>query len=249
MTINTGRFVWFEHVSADPTRAQGFLGELFNWTTRAMPTPGGSYTLITLGDEMIGGYPTTKAAPGKGHWVSHLQVTDTRASAKQVASLGGKVLVEPVDMGMGIYALVADPQGGQFALWQPAKADGTGDYKQANGAFCWNELVSDDPDASIKFYSAIGGFTVKTQQMAMGTYHMLESDGKPRAGIMKKPMPEAPHGWIPYVTVASADGTGDKAKKLGGAVILPPVDVPGVGRLAILADPSGATLGILQPAA
>ena len=80
----------------------------------------------------------------------------------------------------------------------------------------------------------------------MGTYYTLEAGGKPRAGVLAKPMPQAPHAWLPYVAVANADATVDKAKRLGATPIVPPTDIPTVGRFSILVDPNGAALGILQ---
>jgi uncharacterized protein len=247
--IPTGRFVWFEHVSKDPSKAQGFLGELFNWSTAAMPMPGGgAYAMIKLGDVSLGGYPPLPAGvEAPAHWVSHLQVASAIDTAKQVESLGGKVLVAPIDMGMGSYALVADPLGGVFALWQPAKPEGTGDFRDQPGAFCWNELFTDDPAKSVAFYQAIGGFDVKVMDMpGMPAYHVLESEGKPRGGILKNPMPGVPQMWLPYVQVERADATHERAKKLGGGSTVPPTDIPGVGRFAIVSDPVGAQLGILQ---
>jgi len=84
-------------------------------------------------------------------------------------------------------------------------------------------------------------------QMPKGEYHVLESGGQPRAGVMSKMMPQQPHAWLPYVQVANADKTVEKAKKLGGTVIVPPTDVPNVGRFSVLADTLGAAIGILQP--
>src|SRR5262245_58315340 len=98
--IPTGRFVWFEHVSKSPEKAQGFFGELFNWKTKTMPTPDGkgSYAMIEVGGAQIGGYPPNPAnAPA--HWITHLQVESARDTAAKIKTLGGKVLVDPVDMG------------------------------------------------------------------------------------------------------------------------------------------------------
>jgi predicted enzyme related to lactoylglutathione lyase len=64
---------------------------------------------------------------------------------------------------------------------------------------------------------------------------------------MKAPMPGVPQMWLPYVQVANADKTAERARKLGGDLVAPPSDVPGVGRFAIFKDSLGATLGILQP--
>lgn len=248
MTIPTGRFVWFDYVAKDITKAKGYFGELFNWKTQEVPAPGGSYTMIAIGDQTIGGYmPTPKGAPEQAHWLTSLQVADANATAAQVKSLGGKVLKEPDKMGdFGTFAIVADPLGGVFALWQPVQAQGSGDYKELTGAFCWNELYTQDVEASVAFYTKIAGFTEEKMQMPTGTYHILNADGKGRAGVMKpqQPMPQA---WMPYVAVENCDQTVAKAKKLGSNIHVAGDDVPGVGRLAIFSDPQGGMLGILQP--
>ena len=240
--MTNSRFCWFEY-AGDATKAQGFFGEMFNWSTKAMPIGNGmTYTMIALGDETIGGY-----IDGKSGWLSHLLVADAKASAAKVKSLGGKVTVEPREMGPGTYAVVADPLGASFALWQPGKPE-AGGFSEKVGAFCWNELITQDAAKSLAFYQALAGFADKPMDMGpMGTYHVLSADGKDRGGIMKAPMPQSPTMWIPYVHVASADASAEKAKKLGGQVKMGPDSIPKVGRIAVLADPQGATIGILQP--
>ncbi len=241
----TSKFVWFEYTGGDAKKAQGFFGEVFGWTTRDVPMPQGNYTMIAAPNgKTIGGY-----APhgGKPFWLSHLQVASAAETAKQIEKLGGKVEKAPFKVGdVGTMAVVSDPQGGAFALWQPVKAEEA--PKPEAGMFCWNELASKNADASVKFYTAIGGFTDKPMKMdGMGTYHVLEKDGDSRAGIMAQPMPEAPHAWLPYVSVKSADQTADKAKRLGATLVVPPTDIPNVGRFAVVIDPQGAAIGILQP--
>ncbi|MBA2544231.1 MAG: VOC family protein, partial [Deltaproteobacteria bacterium] len=182
--MSLSKFVWFEYVSKDLAKAQGFFGELFNWSVKTVPMPGGDYAMISIGDRTIGGYTTPPdGAPPEAHWLSHLGVADARATAKQVETLGGKVLKAPFQVdGFGTMAIVADPHGGPLALWQPAKQEPQ--PAPADGTFCWNELASKDPAASVEFYSKLGGFTAKAQDMGpMGTYYVLEADG-PRAGIM-----------------------------------------------------------------
>lgn len=243
----TSRFVWFEYQSTDVQKAQGFFGELFNWGVKEVPMPGGAYTMIAVGERTVGGYtPAIGTAPSS--WLSHLLVASAKETAAQVASLGGKVIKEPFKVGeFGQMAVVADPHGAAFALWQPAKAEEP--PAPAAGSFVWNELFSADPDASVAFYRAIGGFGHDTMSMdEMGTYNLLTSGGAPRAGIMKKLMPQQAHAWLPYVQVASADATADKAKRLGATIVAPPSDIPNVGRFSILIDPQGASIGILQPA-
>ena len=249
-TIPTGRFVWFEYVSQDSAKAQGFYGELFGWGVQNVPMPQGAYPMIALGKETIGGYLATPAgAPPHAHWLSHLQVASAAETAGQVKAHGGKILKDPYKVGdFGTMAVVSDPLGGPFALWQPARAQGTGDYKATPYAWCWNELYTEDTAKSLAFYQAIGGFTAEAMDMGpMGTYHVLNADGKGRAGIMKSPMPGIPQSWMPYVHAGNADATVAKARKLGADIKVPANDVPGVGRLAVFTDPLGAAIGILQP--
>lgn len=246
----TGKFVWFDYVAPDIKKAQGFFGELFHWKTQEVPAAahGVPYTMIALGDQTIGGYvPTPEGAPKIGHWVSSLAVRDANATCAQIVSLGGKVHKQPEKMGeYGSMAIVADPQGGVFALWQPAKDEGTGDYKDLPGAFCWNELAAKDPVKAVAFYTQLG-FTEEKMDMGTMTYHVLNRDGKARAGVMQTPMPDAPQAWMPYVQVKDVDATVAKATKLGAQIHMPPNDVPGVGRLAIFTDPQGGWLGLLAP--
>lgn len=242
-------FVWFDYVTPDASKAQGFFGELFHWKTQEVPVgDGATYTMITLGEQAIGGYtPTPAGAPPIGHWVSSLAVADVAATCEKIKALGGKIYKEPAKVGaFGIDAIVADSQGGVFAIWQPATPR-DGDYKDASGAWCWNELASHDPVKAVAFYTQLGFEEQKMDMGPMGTYHVLNSGGKPRAGVMKTPMPDAPQAWMPYVQVKNVDETVAKAQKLGAQIHMPPSDVATVGRLAIFTDPQGGWLGVLAP--
>jgi predicted enzyme related to lactoylglutathione lyase len=245
---STGRFVWFEYVSKDAPKAQGFFGELFGWSTKNIPMPDGAYTMIAAPDgTTIGGYSATPADAPAASWLPYLLVPSAADIAARVKSLGGSIMKEPFKVGdFATMAIVNDPLGATLALWQPTKPEEPA--KPAVGHFVWNELTSKTPEASVKFYSQIGGFTSSKMDMGeMGTYHLLESGGQSRAGIMAPQMPEAPHAWLPYVQIASADQTADKAKRLGATVVVPPTDIPNVGRFAIFVDTQGSATGILQP--
>jgi predicted enzyme related to lactoylglutathione lyase len=247
MTIPTGRFVWFEYVSSDAETAQGFFGELFGWSTKSVPMPDGAYTMIAAPDgTTIGGYSSSDASPGAS-WLPYLLVPSAADGTAKVKALGGTIMKEPFKVGdFATMSIVLDPLGAPLALWQPTKPEDAA--KPAAGHFVWNELASKNPEASVAFYAQIGGFTESKMDMGgMGTYHVLESGGQGRAGIMAQQMPQQPHAWLPYVHVASADQTADKAKRLGATIVVPPTDIPNVGRFAILVDAQGAATGILQP--
>jgi predicted enzyme related to lactoylglutathione lyase len=249
--IQTGRFVWFEYSSEDAKKAQAFFGELFGWKTKEVQTPHSPYTMIAIGDETIGGYwpAPPPDAPQHAQWISHLQVENAVESAAKVTSLGGQVKMEPMKVGeFGTFAVVQDPTGAVFSLWQPAKAEGNADYKGKPGFWVWNELVTDAPAKAIAFYKALGGFEEEKMDTKMGTYHLLNKDGAGRAGVMKAPMPGVPPQWVPYVQVEDPDMIAEKAKKLGATLKVPPSDIPGVGRFSVMVDPQGAALGIIKPA-
>lgn len=248
MTIPTGRFVWFEYLSPDAKKAQGFFGELFGWSTKGVPMPEGEYTMIAAPDgRTIGGYSAPPDPAAKAGWLPFLQVESAADIAARIKKLGGSVMKEPFKVGdFATMALVVDPHGAGFALWQPVKPEDPG--APAAGHFVWNELASKDADASVAFYSQVGGFTTSRMEMpGMGAYHILESGGQGRAGIMAQHMPQQPHAWLPYVQVASADQTADKARRLGATIVVPPTPIPNVGRFAVLVDAQGVGTGILQP--
>lgn len=250
--IPTGRFVWFEYISKDLAKAQAFYAELFHWKTAAMPMPaGGNYTMISADGVSIGGYLETPAgAPPHSHWLSHLQVGDAEATAKKVTANGGRIAMGPTKMGeIGTYAVALDPQGAAFALWQPGKAEGTGDFKGKAHTWVWNELVTPEPAKAAAFYKTIGNFDASdAMEMPTGAYHVLKTGDKSRAGIMAPMMAGVPAMWVPYIQVDKTDATVARAQKLGGEVKVPAMDVPNVGRFAILTDPNGAAFGVLQPA-
>jgi predicted enzyme related to lactoylglutathione lyase len=247
----TGRFVWFEYSSSDARKAQGFYGELFGWKTKEITAAQQPYTMIVVGEDSIGGY--WPAAPGQApqhaQWISHLQVDNAAESAAKVKSLGGQVKMEPMKVGdHGTFAVVQDPTGAVFSLWQAGIQKGNAEYKGKPGYWVWNELVTDDPAKAIAFYKALAGFEDEAMSMGEeGTYHILKSDGAGRAGVMKTPMPGVPTQWMPYVQVADPDQIAARASKLGASVKVQPTDIPNVGRYAVFVDPLGAALGILRP--
>ena len=109
--------------------------------------------------------------------------------------------------------------------------------------------MTTDTAAALAFYEGVFGFSRQPWDMgAQGIYYILNHGDKPRAGLMATPKPESGSFWIPYVAVAACDASMNKAKELGAEVVVPPTDIPDVGRIAAFVDPTGAVLGILQAA-
>jgi uncharacterized protein len=127
-------------------------------------------------------------------------------------------------------------------------ASQTQQQPMAAGGFCWNELLTSDEAAATKFYTAVFGWQTGEYPGAGVKYTLWKNKGKDIGGLMKRPMESIPPQWMAYVTVADADATAKKVTEAGGKVMTPPFDVPTVGRIAVLQDPQGASLGIIKPA-
>ena len=119
---------------------------------------------------------------------------------------------------------------------------------KTHGAFSWNELMTSDPAAAAAFYGSLFGWKIKDPDEAMGGYRVVSVGEAGVGGIMACPeeMAQMPPRWGAYVTVDNMDATLAQCEALGGKCIVPPMDVPGVGRMAMIMDPQGAALSVIQ---
>lgn len=243
-----GRFVWRELMTTDANKAKGYYGELFNWTSNTVEMGEmGDYTLLKREGEDVGGVMIIPEAQQKqvpAHWVSYITVNDLAAKVEQVKELGGEVHVGPIDIPVGSFAIVSDPNGASFALFKsntPGATD-TESRPQA-GEFCWEQLMTRDLDKSVEFYTNLFGWT----SAPMGEDTVVFSTGEQQVATAMTFPKEAegmhPH-WLTYVNVDDVDASTDKARKLGGQVYKEPTDIPGMGRFSVLADPTGAAFAL-----
>lgn len=117
------------------------------------------------------------------------------------------------------------------------------------GTPCWVDLGSPDLDASIEFYGALFGWEVPENELQeqTGGYRRAAKSGADVAGMMPLMQEGQPPAWSSYVSVADAEATAAKVSEAGGSVIAEVMDVLGLGKMAVFADPSGAVFGIWQP--
>lgn len=121
-----------------------------------------------------------------------------------------------------------------------------------HGTIHWSELASTDVEGSKAFFAAQAGWTFDGMEMPNGMYWVAMKDGKPVAGIMSVdsiPADGVPPHWTTYIAVDDIDKVVAETVASGGKVVQPAYDVPGVGRIAMLQDPGGATVGMMTPAA
>jgi uncharacterized protein len=121
------------------------------------------------------------------------------------------------------------------------------DVYKTHGAFSWSELMTTDVEAAKSFYSQLFGWSARDMEMPNGNYTTVQVGEASVGGIMRIPAEAQgmPPSWGVYVTVDNVDETLARAEKLGGTVVMPPMDVPGVGRMAVVRDPQGATLSVI----
>jgi uncharacterized protein len=116
------------------------------------------------------------------------------------------------------------------------------------GAFSWSELMTTDVEGAIKFYSKLFGWKTEDMPMENMKYTIVKVGEEGLGGIMPVP-PQAqgtPPNWGVYVTVDDVDATAQKAEKLGGKILVPPTDIPNVGRFCVLQDPQGAVISAIE---
>jgi predicted enzyme related to lactoylglutathione lyase len=183
------------------------------------------------------------------HWTSYVSVANLNDSAEKAQQLGGKVIMGPLDvMDVGRMAVVQDPTGAVFALWQPGKHIGASVVNQP-GAPTWNELATNDTRAAGEFYTGLFGWTKEEMDMGpSGTYTIFKSGDRGMGGMysITPEMAGMPPNWIGYFAVADCDDTLEKAKALGAQAVVPPTDIPNVGRFAMIQDPQGAAIAFIK---
>jgi uncharacterized protein len=118
-----------------------------------------------------------------------------------------------------------------------------------HGHFHWNELATRDVERAKKFYADALGWSFESVPMPEGSYWIASAGGEPVAGIVEGGSDAPSDGWMSYIAVDDVDARVKKAVQGGAKVLQSAFDIPGVGRIAILAEPGGATIGWMTPAA
>jgi uncharacterized protein len=244
---------WVELVTPDQKAAQEFYGGLFGWgyDDNDMGEMG-HYYIATLEGSEIGG--VSGQMPGmEGHpayWGVYLAVDDVDATSAKVEPAGGKIDAGPFDVEKaGRMSAIQDPTGARVGLWQAGQTTGT---QRANepGTPTWNECVTPDVPTAVAFYSAVLGMGSEDMDMGeAGTYTVLTNSlGRQVGGAMNPPMEGVPPHWNVYFNVEDVDATVSRIEELGGKTMAPAFDVPGVGRMAMVGDPQGASFWVMAGA-
>ena len=124
------------------------------------------------------------------------------------------------------------------------------DGMNRDGHVDWCDLMSDDVDKARDFYTDVLGWETEVMDVGMGPYTVFKVGDTPVAGLMARPpegpAAEVPTAWTSYVTVDDVDARAARVAGAGGAVLAGPMDIPTVGRMAIVQDPTGGVIGIVR---
>ena len=265
---------WVDVNVPDPPAAAAFYRGVFGWELEDQVPPGapGHYFVARLeGREVAAIGSLIAGAPPAPAWNTYIGVDDAGAGATRVLEAGGRVLVAPSESsGTGRAVVCSDPAGAVFSLWQPGTRKGA-ELVNAPGSWNWSNLNTPDPDGAAAFYGTVFGW--EAAPVEIGAYRATmwrlpgygdflgQFDPDLRRRHAQPGIPEGfsdAIGWLfplgatetPYWSVAFSvddiDGVATMAQVLGGRVLVAPNDLMGGVRLAVLADPQGATFSVTR---
>jgi hypothetical protein len=245
----TGKFVWGDLFTSDVELSRAFYERLFGWQWVVISEPPRTYGMLYADGVPVAGIvhraPTTGTA-GYGRWVHYISVEDVSAAQQLTQRRGGRVLLSRQQiLDRGEFAVVADPDSAIFGLMRSSSGD-PGDYRVAVGEWLWYQLFARDPSTAAGFYKSLVGYSASDRQDSHDIVDLvLASTGYARAsiGALSKESKASPT-WVGFIRVADVGATTAKVRELGGEVLYE--SATQISDLAIIADPNGATLGLLK---
>lgn len=248
----TGTPCWVDLMAQDQQAALDFYRDLFGWQGEVGGADFGGYAVCTLHGKPVAGIGSAMAPEGQPEpptvWTTYLASTDAQATQDTIVSAGGTLIAPVMDVGdIGRMLIAADPQGAVFGVWQPGDFHGAGIVNEP-GALIWNELNTSDVPGATGFYGESFGIEIQPMEGADGTYWSLNVGGRAVGGAAQlgDDRPGVPPHWLTYFAVDDVDSTVDALVKRNGTVFAPPFEMM-AGRMAVVADPQGATFAVFKP--
>ena len=241
---------WVDVTSPELDKSIEFYTGLFGWEAEPMPSPeAGGYTMFMLNGKNVaaGSPPQQEGMPS--YWTTYLASDDVDDTATKIRDAGGTVMMDPFDVfGSGRMTVAQDPTGAVFGVWQAKEHIGA-QLANEHGTLVWNQCQTSDPARAAEFYQAVFGYEIDQMDLGLGEpFRVLKVGGRGVAGVREPVSGDAPSHWSTVFAVADTDETVARAKELGGTVLMGPMDLPDIGRLAVLQDPAGAVFQVMASA-
>lgn len=246
----SGKFVWHDLITDNPTVAQQFYGSLFGWSfEKASGLGEPDYTLIRNQGRFVGGIVQLADPTDADYsrWLPYLSVNDVDKAVEQTLDAGGRSIVAPRDIAdLARAAAVLDPQNAVVGLVRSKRGDPDDSHTAVNGDIVWNEFLAADADTALGFYSQLANYSSASREDDGRKRILLKSQGHNRASIMTRPNDEVAPVWVTHIAVGDVGSSARRAAELGGTVVLAPDSGIRDGRLALITDPTGALLALHQ---
>jgi predicted enzyme related to lactoylglutathione lyase len=244
-----GTFSWADVSTTDQPAAKEFYSALFGWEAEDLPVGDGVfYSMMQLDGKTVAAIssqpPQQREAGVPPLWNSYVTVASADDAAAKAGELGATVHAPPFDvMEAGRMAVLQDPQGAFFMVWEPRGTIGARDVN-GPGKLSWNELASPDVDASLEFYGDLFGWTPQEFEGMPQRYVVIQNEGRGNGGIRELSSEEpAPPHWLVYFGIDDIDAGLAKVEELGGTKLAGPIDI-GIAKIGIVQDPQGATFAL-----
>jgi uncharacterized protein len=249
---HAGKMIWADLVTPDLGAAEKFYGGLFGWTFQHISAGTVNYAVVMLDGRPIGGVVEKAIAAGQHQqsaWLTFLAAGDLDNAKKTAVSHGAKVLADIKSYPLrGRQCVLSDPEGAVFALLASSSGDPP-DYLPATGDWIWSSLHAKDAGAEAAFYQNLLGYDVFDLPSDDGLQHLiLSTDNYARASAndLEQSSAHRHSHWLNFVRVQNAAESAAKAVAMGGRILVEPrVDRHG-GMLAVVADPAGAPVGLME---
>lgn len=242
-----GKFVWFDLFTTDMTMASNFYDALFGWDFERTQEFNPRIKTIYHRGKAIGNMIGQEPEKGRSHWLSYMSTLDVDATLELAVSVGGTVKMAAKDMpDRGRVGVVSDPQGGLVGLVTSDVGDPTDKAGGPTNVWMGCELWTTDVDGATAFYKRLGGYGVSEVDVQGKKYVLLTKRGRHRAGIVPTQWKDMTPEWIPYIAVDNLLSILTRVEKYGGKVLTSPDMSTPEGRVALIADPSGAIVGVHQ---
>jgi len=247
-----GKVIWVELVTPDLAGSKRFYSGLFGWTFREIQKGHTQYAVAQVDGRPIAGL-FQKATPTDERrqpaWLAFIAVSDVDAAKRTAVEHGAKVQFEPRTYPQrGRQAVLTDPDGASFAVLASSSGDPP-DFLASPGEWIWSSLHARNPATEAEFYKSLFGYDVFDVPSDDGLKHViLSSQDYARASVnaFSDNSPQRHPHWLNFVRVVDAAGATAKAVALGGRVLIEPhVDRHG-GNVAVIADPTGAPVGLME---
>ncbi len=252
MTVRTSPWpagvpCWADLSVPDVPAASAFYRTVLGWDVAEPDEQYGGYVLATVDGHAAAGIGP-QHGPGPVAWTLYLATDDADTTATAALAHGATVLQAPMDVGpLGRLALLTDPTGAAFGLWQAGLHLGSA-HVNAPGGLTWEDLRSPDPDAARAFYGELFGYRYDTVEMAGEQYttFALPGDQAPLGGMgpYMGADGDGPH-WLVYFGVADTAAAVAATRKAGGGVVADAFPTP-FGAMAGLTDPAGAVFWVVE---